>query len=144
MKVIGPNGVGQASGARTGARPAGGAGFRLPGAAETAGPSQAASVSATSSLMGVDALLALQEVADPLTRKRRAVGRAGRILDELERLKIALLDGEVSTNDLQRLQRAIREARDRTDDPRLESVLEEVEMRAAVELAKLEVAARAA
>lgn len=143
MKVTGPNGVGQASGSRQGARPTGG-GFRLPSAAETGGPTQPAAVAPSAGVMGMEALLALQEVGDPLARKRRAVSRAGRILDELERLKIALLDGSVSGNDLHRLQRAVREARDRTDDPRLEDVLEEVEMRAAVELAKLEVASRAA
>ncbi|HEY8571039.1 flagellar assembly protein FliX [Phenylobacterium sp.] len=143
MKVIGPNGIGQTQGPRQ-ARPSGAGGFRLPGAADAAGPSQAASVSGMSSVMGMDALLALQDVGGPLERKRRAVSRAGRILDELEKLKVALLDGEVTNLDMQRLQRAVREARDQTDDPRLEAVLEEVEMRAAVELAKLEVATRAA
>ena len=143
MKVIGPSGVGPAAGPRQ-ARPSGGPGFRLPSLAGAAGQTPAATVSGVSSVMGVDALLALQDVGGPLERKRRAVGRAGRILDELERLKIALLDGEITGNDLERLQRAVRDARDRTDDPKLEAVLEEVEMRAAVELAKLEVASRAA
>ena len=143
MKVIGPNGVGQAQGQRQ-ARPSGGAGFRLPSLESAQGPLQAGPVVAASGVMGMDALLALQEVGNPLERRRRAVGRAGRILDELERLKIALLDGEVTVNDLERLTRAVRDARDRTDDPELEAVLEEVEMRAAVELAKLEVATRAA
>jgi hypothetical protein len=144
MKVNGPNGVGQATGPRPGARAGGGGGFRLPGASDAAGPAQAAPVARAASVMGMEALLALQEVGDPLTRKRRAVSRAGRILDELEGLKMALLDGSVSGHDLQRLKRAVQEARDRTDDPGLEDVLEEVELRAAVELAKLEVAARAA
>jgi hypothetical protein len=144
MKVIGPNGVGQTTAGPRPARPSGGAGFRLPSLADAQGPSQAASVSATSGVMGMDALLALQDVGGPLERKRRAVGRAGRILDELERLKIALLDGEVTVHDLERLKRVVRDARDRTDDPKLEAVLEEVEMRAAVELAKLEVASHAA
>jgi CRISPR/Cas system-associated endoribonuclease Cas2 len=94
--------------------------------------------------MGMEALLALQDVGGPLERKRRAVRRAGVILDELERLKISLLEGEVTRSDLDRLARAVREARERTDDPKLEDVLEEVELRAAVELAKLEHANRAA
>ena len=144
MKVVGPNGVGQAGGPSRPARPPGGAGFRLPSLSDAAGPASTASVSAASNVMGMDALLALQDVAGPLERKRRAVGRAGRLLDELEHLKIALLDGEVTGDDLHRLKRAIKDARDRTDDPTLEAVLEEVELRAAVELAKLEVAARAA
>lgn len=143
MKVVGPNGVGQAAGPKP-ARPSGGPGFRLPSLSEATGPAASASVSPMSGVMGMEALLALQDVGGPLERKRRAVRRAGRILDELEQLKIALLEGEVSGQDLQRLQHAVRDARDNTEDPSLEAVLDEVELRAAVEIAKLEVASRAA
>jgi len=112
--------------------------------APAAGPGVASSVSATSSLMGVDALLALQDVGSPLERRRRAVGRAGRILDVLENVKVALLGGGLSGQDLQRLRSAVRDERAQTDDPRLEAVLDEVELRAAVEIAKLEQGLRAA
>lgn len=94
--------------------------------------------------MGVDALLALQDVGTPLERKRRAVRRAGRILDTLEALKVALLDGDISGAELDRLRRAVRDERDQTEDPALEAVLDEIELRAAVEVAKLEQASRAA
>jgi hypothetical protein len=94
--------------------------------------------------MGVEALLALQDVGGPLERKRRAVRRAGRILDTLDRLKVALLEGELSGAELDRLSRAIRDERDQTEDPALEAVLDEIELRAAVEIAKLEQASRAA
>ena len=94
--------------------------------------------------MAVDALLALQDVGGPLERKRRAVGRAGRILDVLDEIKVALLDGELNLGQLDRLRRAVRDERGRTDEPRLEGVLDEIELRAAVEIAKLEKAAHAA
>jgi hypothetical protein len=94
--------------------------------------------------MGMDALLALQDVGGPLERKRRAVRRAGLILDVLEDVKVALLDGGITGHDLDRLRRAVRDERSQTDDPKLEAVLDEVEVRAAVELAKLEQAGRAA
>ena len=80
----------------------------------------------------------------PTESKRRAVGRAGRILDVLEDVKVALLSGEVSADDLERLKQAVRDERDATEDDRLEGVLNEIETRAAVELAKLERANRAA
>jgi hypothetical protein len=108
------------------------------GAAPTGG------VARTASVMGVDALLALQDVGGPLERKRRAVRRAGRILDVLDEVKLALLDGGLSLGQLDRLRRAIRDERDLTDDPKLEGVLDEIELRAAVEIAKLEQAAQAA
>jgi hypothetical protein len=143
MKVTGAGGTGAAGGARP-ARPLGGGGFRLPDAAPAAGPGQASSVSGVSGVMGVEALLALQDVGGPLERRRRAVGRAGRILDVLDEVKIALLDGALDGADLERLRRALRDERMRTDDPKLEAVLDEVEVRAAVEMAKLEQTARAA
>jgi hypothetical protein len=143
MKVIGPGGVSQTGGPSK-SKSAGGGGFRLPGAGGVEGAAPTGGVAATSSIMGVDALLALQDVGGPLERKRRAVSRAGRILDVLDEVKVALLEGALSSHQLERLRRAIRDERALTDDPKLEAVLEEIEVRAAVEMAKLEQAQRAA
>jgi hypothetical protein len=144
MKVNGTSGVGSATGAR-GARPGGGGpGFQLPSIGGASGAGQSSSVSGVAGVMAMDALLALQDVGGPLERKRKAVRRAGLILDVLEDVKVALLDGAITANDLDRLRRAVRDERSQTDDPKLEAVLDEVEVRAAVELAKLEQAGRAA
>ena len=59
-------------------------------------------------------------------------------------MKIGLLSGEVTADDLERLKQAVRDERDATEDDRLEGVLNEIETRAAVEIAKLERANRAA
>jgi hypothetical protein len=138
MKVSGPSGSNAAGGARS-AKPAAGApGFEplmTPSAAGASGVSAAGGVTGVSSL---GALLALQEVGGPLERRRRAVGRAGRILEALEDLKLDLLEGRLSPDALETLTRSVREQRALTDDPRLEGVLDEIETRAAVELAKLE------
>lgn len=88
--------------------------------------------------MALDALLALQDVGGPLERRKRAVRRGGRILDALDDIKLGLLAGELSKADLHRLQQAVSEAREGVDDPVLEAVLQEIEVRAAVEGAKLE------
>ena len=144
MKITGPNGTGSTTGARA-ARPAGaGAGFQLPEIDPAQGAAPAGGVSRMAGVMAVDALLALQDVGGPLERKRRAVGRAGRILDVLDEIKVALLDGELNLGQLDRLRRAVRDQRAHTDDPKLEAVLDEIELRAAVEIAKLEQAADAA
>jgi hypothetical protein len=143
MKITGPNGPGAAGGPR-GARPTGGGGFKLPSVNEAAGPAPSAGVGGVAGVMGVDALLALQDVGGPLERKRRAVGRASRILDVLDEVKLALLDGNLNSAQLDRLRRALRDERAATDDPKLEGLLDEIELRAAVEIAKLEQAAHAA
>ena len=143
MKITGPSGIGSSSGARP-AREAGGEGFRIVTPEAAPETSQASSVSATRGVMGVEALLALQDVGGPLERRRRAVRRAGRILDVLDEIKVALLEGALSSADLDRLRRAVRDERERTEDPTLEAVLDEIELRAAVEVAKLERADHAA
>lgn len=137
MKVTGTGGVGQAGGPR-GPKAAGGEGFRLPGPAGGSAAGQASGVTASGAVIGVEALLTLQDVGGPLERRRRAVGRAGRLLDVLDEIKIALLGDELGAADLQRLERAMRDQRSATDDPRLEALLDEIETRAAVELAKLQ------
>jgi hypothetical protein len=111
------------------------------------GAAEASHVGPTTAMTGVssiDALLALQSVGGPLERRRRAMRRAGRILDVLDDVKVALLGGEVSPGALDQLMAAVREERDETEDPGLEGVLDEIEMRAAVEMAKLEGARPAA
>lgn len=143
MKVSGPGGLSQ-PGAPKAAPTAGGQGFRIAAVPSASGVAQASSVSAAAGVMGVEALIALQDVGGPLERKRRSVSRAGRLLDALDGIKISLLGGDLSSAQLEQLSRAIREERSVTDDPKLEGLLDEIETRAAVELAKLEGAARAA
>jgi len=57
---------------------------------------------------------------------------------------VALLDGDLNVTSLERLRRAVRDERAGTDDPALEAVLDDIELRAAVEMAKLEYAQREA
>lgn len=142
MKVSGTSGVGSTGGPGK-ARPAGSAGFQLPQVGAAAGPAQTARANSVSGVMSVDALLALQDVGGPTERKRRAVRRAGRILDILDEVKVGMLSGEVTSGHLDKLMVAVREQRDGTQDEKLEGVLNEIETRAAVEMAKLERAKRA-
>jgi hypothetical protein len=139
MKVSSSNGVGSPAASRAAARPAAG-GFSLGAAGAASEPAPAAVLSGAASVSSLGALLALQEVGGPLERRRKAVKRAGRILDVLDEVKIALLEGSLPAASLNRLLAAIREQRDGTDDAVLEGLLNEIETRAAVELAKLEIA----
>ncbi len=143
MKVSSSSSLGAASSVRAGARPAAG-GFSLAPAEAASEVAHAAPMAAASSLGSLDALLALQAVASPLERRRKAVRRAGRILDVLDDIKLALLSGELSPQALDQLVGAVREQRENADDPRLDALLNEIETRAAVEIAKLEMARAAA
>jgi len=139
MKITGSASASSLAGraAARGATP----GFAPVSAQAAEGAAPAAHVSSVAALGSLDALLALQEAGGPLERRRRAVKRAGRILDVLDEVKLALLDdGAPATSALERLRVAVRESRQSTEDAGLEGVLDEIETRAAVELAKQEVA----
>lgn len=140
MKVSSSSGVSTAQGARSPA-PAASGGFSVGGAAPAQEAAPTARAAGASPVNSIDALLALQSVGTPLERRKRAVGRAGRLLDLLDDVKVSLLEGNMTPSALTSLVAAVHEQRDRTDDPGLEGVLDEIETRAAVELAKFGMAA---
>lgn len=103
-------------------------------AQKTAGPAQA---SAAFGAFGVDALLALQAEDDVLTgRRRRQVKRSTDILDALDDVKVSVLSGTIDDEALLRLQGLIAQHREDIEDQKLQGVLNEIETRAFVELAK--------
>ncbi len=136
MKIQGPSGPSSTGAARGAGRSATG-GFSLSGADGAAEAAEAQRMAGLDGVMTVSALLALQGVDDPLHRKKKAMGRASRLLDILDDLKVAMLDGRAAPSTLDNLARAVREQRESTDDPQLNDVLNQIETRAAVELAKL-------
>ena len=77
-------------------------------------------------------LLAAQEVGADETERRR--GHA--VLDHLEELRLGLLAGGLSRRSLERLGALVAAERARAVDPRLAQVLDEIDLRAKVELAK--------
>jgi hypothetical protein len=62
--------------------------------------------------------------------------RAGDMLDLLDDIRVGLLEGRVPRGKLEGLLRMVQSRRDEVVDPRLSAVLDEIELRAAVELAK--------
>jgi hypothetical protein len=86
----------------------------------------------------MDALLTLQEMPDDEIKKLRAVQESKSTLEALETLRLALLSGSVPEHLLHTLTKVVAIQKQRVNDPRLMSVIEDIELRAAVELAKLE------
>jgi Class II flagellar assembly regulator len=113
-------------------RSAGGGGFFVADDAATARAAGAQPMAATA---GIEALLALQAVEDPLFAKRKAVKRGNALLDALESIKADLLLGQVSEGRLNQLMALIGQARER-NLPELDGLLDDIELRARVELAK--------
>jgi hypothetical protein len=93
------------------------------------------------SLTAIDALVALQEVPDATARRSKAVQRGEDMLELLEDIKIGLLSGGLSMSRIVKLTRIVEDRRNDLADGDLKTVLDEIELRARVELAKLEHAA---
>jgi hypothetical protein len=132
MRVEGPNRIGVAP-STTGARRASGGSFSL----GEAGSAQAeSSAVALRTLGGIDALIALQGIEDPVERRRRAVKHGRRALDALDELKIGLLAGTLDQSTMLRLKSVAADLHDVSGDDGLDQVLAEIDLRVAVELAK--------
>jgi hypothetical protein len=114
------------------ARAGGGDGFAVDGGAPAARSAGAAPVAASSS---IDALLALQAVEDPLFAKKKALRRGHALLDTLDEVKADLLVGRVSEGRLNQLQALLGQAREHSSTG-LDSLLDDIELRVGVELAK--------
>lgn len=137
MKVTGPTGP---SSPQTPGRAASSAGGFSVGATGGSTPAAApVAASGVSGVAGVSALMALQGVEGPLERRRRAIRRGGGLLDRLDELKLALLSGEAGEAALDRLARTLREDRPSDADQALTGLLDQIDLRAAVELAKAEI-----
>jgi hypothetical protein len=141
MKVTGPSGPSSPQGSRP-AR--GGGGFSIPSAAAGAAAAPTAAASGPAGVSDVSALMALQGVEDVTERRRRAIRRGGGLLDRLEELKLALLQGEAGEAALDRLSRTLREERPIDADAGLNGLLDQIDLRAAVELAKADLRRSAA
>lgn len=102
-----------------------------------AGDARAERIAEAQPLATLDTLVTLQEAPDGNLGRKRAVKRASDMLDMLEGIRLDLLNGEVPAERLGALLRLVRLQRDQVEDPRLSHVLDEIELRARVELAKL-------
>lgn len=87
---------------------------------------------------GLNSLLAIQEVEDWTGSKRQTVERGEDLLDQLEEIRIGLLMGRIPRAGIERLMGRLKEQRQTVQDPGLAETMAEIELRAAVELAKLE------
>jgi hypothetical protein len=132
MRVTGPNGTAIA-GPPVAARRAAGGAFTL---SEASTPQAQSPAVALRTLGGIDVLIALQGIEDPLERRRRAVKHGTRALDALDELKLGLLSGTLDQPTMLRLKAVAVDLKDSSGDARLDQVLSEIDLRVAVELAK--------
>ncbi len=134
MRIYGPNGTTLGTPAPS-TRRTSSSGFALP--EDTASTPESRALSSPKAAANIDALLALQGVAeDPVERRKRSVKRGQGALDVLDDLKIGLLSGNFNASTVGRLRDAAANLKSTSGDPGLDAVLAEIELRVEVELAK--------
>ena len=96
-------------------------------------------VASTNRISSVDAVVAVQEITGDNKDERGAKNRANLILDQLEDIRMGLLLGEIPKSNLEELSNILKVARDNTVDSKLLEIIDDIELRAKIELAKLEI-----
>mgnify|MGYP000471717434 FL=1 len=104
-------------------------------------PQKSAPAKQSQSITNVDALLAIQAAEDPTAGKsrRKMQQRANTILDELEDLRMAMLNGTMTVGHMINIADVVAEHRENVHDPSLTALMDEIDLRAQVELAKMRV-----
>lgn len=100
--------------------------------------SKAAGVAASVPLTALSTILAIQETPNSTSERQRALLQGDSLLNELAALQMGLVEGSLSVETLRRVGHLLDQPRPHVDDRELNQVLNEIEVRAAVELAKLE------
>ncbi|MDH5722214.1 MAG: flagellar assembly protein FliX [Alphaproteobacteria bacterium] len=140
MKVEGPKRGGSTSGTKntSGAKSSGGADFSQ---YMTSGARSTVGAGATQSIAHIDALLAVQGAEDPTQRsaKKRVRARANIILDKMEQIRLAMLGGNLTVGHMIDVADVIASHRDKINDPVLSAIMDEIDLRAQVELAKMRI-----
>jgi hypothetical protein len=94
-------------------------------------------VAANTPTATLDAVLVAQEIAEPTEQRRSGIRHGDSLLAELRELQLGPVEGWVGEGMLRRLARLLDGLRPAIEDPTLAELLDQLELRAAVELAKL-------
>ena len=135
MRIVDQKSVSSVGGARGGRNTgaAGGARFTLEQGATAAKLEAHAPISI---LGGLEALIAIKSEDNNREKRRRSVRRGQGMLDVLDELKISLLAGRLPPDLQSRLSATLREGWP-SGDPQLDGIIDAIELRAEVEIAKL-------
>lgn len=137
MKVEGPSkssGAKKTDKAKSGGKTSDKFDNMLVGAAE-----HVAGASPVQSVASVDALLAVQGVDNPTERaaRRRMHDRGDKILQKLDHLKLSLLGGNLTIGQVVNIADMVASHREKINDPDMSALLDEIDLRAQIELAKI-------
>lgn len=99
---------------------------------------QSPSISSLSALAPLNELLQLQNVQNSHIGQVRSREQGQKILQELDKLRLHLLTGDLSVSEMRHLSEIVNQNLSPAQDPQLNSIIEEIEQRLAIEITKLE------
>lgn len=111
---------------------------------EAEGPTATQPVSDIAATSALSNLLSLQEISEEDVKRKKLLLQGKNMLDVLEKLRQQLLIGAIPPQTLQELSRQLSVEKRATSDPAINTLMDEIELRLAVELAKLEAARKEA
>jgi hypothetical protein len=135
VEIKGPGRI-EAAGIRRVAKGAGGSDQAF--SVSSAQDARPQAVAAPGPLTALDSILTLQGMDDSMSGRSKGLAHGEHLLDMLDQVRDGLLAGGIPRSTLNRLAVAVGRRHENFADPKLQSVLDEIELRAHVELAKLE------
>jgi hypothetical protein len=112
----------------------GAGGFSVGGSSEPQGQI----VAGPGPIAALDSILMLQGLEDSTQGRSRGLAHGEQLLDLLDSVRDGLLAGGIPRATLNKLAHAVTKRHEAFADPKLQDVLDQIELRAHVELAKLE------
>lgn len=112
----------------------------LLGTSDTDGAASASAATSIASTSSLSNLLSLQEIQEDGQSKRKAIQQGNDMLDSLDRLRHSILTGSVPIHVLRNLNSQLSAKKQYITDQRLLDIIDDIELRASVELAKIETA----
>ncbi|OFW87325.1 MAG: flagellar assembly protein FliX [Alphaproteobacteria bacterium RIFCSPHIGHO2_12_FULL_45_9] len=146
MKISGPDSTQKAGGVKKAGKAGSTSGASFGSLIETGESEAPAHAAATGVIAGIDSLLAAQETDDPAQRaaKKRMRERGETVLKQLDKIRLGMLTGTLSVGNLLDVADVVASHRERINDPQLSSLLDEIDLRAQIEIAKMRMALDAA
>ena len=135
MEIKGPGRIETAAIKRKAPASASAGGFTVAGQGESHAPI----VAGPGPIAALDSILMLQQLDDSTQGKSKGQAHGEQLLDLLDSVRDGLLAGGIPRATLNRLAAAVTRRHEAFADPKLQDVLDQIELRAHVELAKLEV-----
>jgi hypothetical protein len=134
MEIKGTSRIETSAVRRKSSAAASGGGFQVSDSAEP----HAQIVAGPGPIAALDSILALQDMGDPTDGRSKGLAHGEQLLEILDAVRDGMLAGGIPRATLNRLAVAVTRRHDAFADPKLQDVLDQIELRAHVELAKLE------